>query len=73
MRTKPKLRTNLPFAEKLAQRVKDVTNLNMEASENLQISNYGIGGQYGTHVDFGTRRVVNFNRVATWLFYVSTD
>ena len=33
-------------------RVADVTGLNMETSEELQVSNYGIGGHYEPHFDF---------------------
>ncbi len=34
------------------ERVADVTGLNMETSEELQVSNYGIGGHYEPHFDF---------------------
>ncbi len=36
----------------LFPRVADVTGLNMETSEELQVSNYGIGGHYEPHFDF---------------------
>ena len=60
------------------RRVASVTKLNMETSEELQISNYGIGGHYEPHFDFARREEKNAfaslgtgNRIATWLFYVS--
>ncbi len=33
-------------------RVGDVTGLNMETSEYLQIGNYGMGGHYTPHTDY---------------------
>ena len=36
-----------------------ITGLNMETSEDLQVSNYGIGGQYEPHFDFATREETN--------------
>ncbi|CAB4058383.1 P4HA [Lepeophtheirus salmonis] len=59
------------------QRVHDVTGLNMETSEELQVSNYGIGGHYDPHFDFARKKKDAFsslgtgNRIATWLFYES--
>ncbi|XP_040578675.1 prolyl 4-hydroxylase subunit alpha-1 [Lepeophtheirus salmonis] len=60
------------------QRVHDVTGLNMETSEELQVSNYGIGGHYDPHFDFARREEKDAfsslgtgNRIATWLFYES--
>ena len=59
------------------RRVASVTKLNMETSEELQVSNYGIGGHYEPHFDFARREEKNAfaslgtgNRIATWLFYV---
>ena len=64
--------------ESIYQRVGDVTGLNMETSEELQVSNYGIGGHYEPHFDFARKEEANAftslgtgNRIATWLFYVS--
>ena len=62
---------------KISQRVGAVTGLNMATSEELQVSNYGIGGHYEPHYDFARREETNAfaslgtgNRIATWLFYV---
>ena len=62
---------------KIYQRVGAVTGLNMATSEELQVSNYGIGGHYEPHYDFARREETNAfaslgtgNRIATWLFYV---
>ena len=41
-------------------RVGDVTGLNMETSEELQVANYGMGGHYEPHFDFA--RVSSPNR-----------
>lgn len=64
--------------ESIYRRVGDVTGLNMETSEELQVSNYGIGGHYEPHFDFARREEANAftslgtgNRIATWLFYVT--
>ena len=38
--------------ERIYQRVGDLTGLSMETSEELQVSNYGIGGHYEPHFDF---------------------
>ena len=38
--------------ERIYRRVGDVTGLNMNTSEELQVSNYGIGGHYEPHFDF---------------------
>ena len=64
--------------ESIYRRVGDATGLNMETSEELQVSNYGIGGHYEPHFDFARREETNAftslgtgNRIATWLFYVS--
>ena len=34
------------------RRVEAITGLNMKTAEELQISNYGVGGQYEPHFDF---------------------
>ena len=55
-----------------------LTGLNMETSEELQVSNYGIGGHYEPHFDFARKEEKNAfaslgtgNRIATWLMYES--
>jgi len=55
-----------------------LTGLNMETSEELQVSNYGIGGHYEPHYDFARREEKNAfkslgtgNRIATLLMYES--
>ena len=40
------------------RRVEAITGLNMQTAEELQISNYGVGGQYEPHFDFA--RVSSF-------------
>ena len=42
--------------ERIYQRVGDLTGLSMETSEELQVSNYGIGGHYEPHFDFARGR-----------------
>jgi len=60
------------------QRTNQITGLNMETSEELQVSNYGIGGHYEPHFDFARREEKNAfaslgtgNRIATLLIYES--
>ena len=40
-------------------RTNRLTGLNMETSEELQVSNYGIGGHYEPHFDFARREEKN--------------
>ncbi|KAI5643366.1 hypothetical protein NE865_04541 [Phthorimaea operculella] len=44
-------RTN-PLAVKLNQRMADIVGCHRRSSVSLQVSNYGIGGFYGQHVDY---------------------
>ncbi|KAL4640976.1 prolyl 4-hydroxylase subunit alpha-1-like isoform X1 [Arapaima gigas] len=67
-----------PVVEKLNQRIEDITGLNMDTAEELQVANYGVGGQYEPHFDFGRKdepdafkELGTGNRIATWLFYMS--
>jgi prolyl 4-hydroxylase len=59
----------------LSIRVGDMSGLNMETAEGLQVQNYGIGGHYNMHHDY-SRKGEDFNlgignRIATTLLYVS--
>ncbi|BFF93068.1 prolyl 4-hydroxylase subunit alpha-1-like [Drosophila madeirensis] len=63
---------------KVVQRTADMTGLDMESAEELQVVNYGIGGHYAPHFDFARREEkrafegLNLgNRIATVLFYMS--
>lgn len=53
-----------------------MTDLSMKSAEALQIVNYGIGGFYNLHYDFGLPDDTSLesgglgNRIATILFYV---
>lgn len=62
----------------LSIRIGLITGLNVEAAEALQVVNYGIGGYYTFHHDNGhlketdfLRDVNQFDRIATWLNYMS--
>lgn len=64
--------------ETIGRRLSDMTGLNMETAEELQVVNYGIGGHYEPHFDFARKDEINSfkslgtgNRIATVLFYVS--
>uniref|UniRef100_A0A8C9VVW8 Prolyl 4-hydroxylase subunit alpha-1 n=1 Tax=Scleropages formosus TaxID=113540 RepID=A0A8C9VVW8_SCLFO len=58
-----------PVVDRLNQRIEDLTGLDVKTAEELQVANYGVGGQYEPHFDFG--RLGTGNRIATWLFYMS--
>ncbi|XP_037950136.1 prolyl 4-hydroxylase subunit alpha-1 [Teleopsis dalmanni] len=67
-----------PVIAKIVQRTADMTGLDMETAEELQVVNYGIGGHYEPHFDFARREEVRAfeglnagNRIATVLFYMS--
>uniref|UniRef100_A0A4W5MTR1 Prolyl 4-hydroxylase subunit alpha-1 n=1 Tax=Hucho hucho TaxID=62062 RepID=A0A4W5MTR1_9TELE len=60
------------------QRIEDITGLNVKTAEELQVANYGVGGQYEPHFDFGRKdepdafkELGTGNRIATWLIYMS--
>ncbi|XP_053291793.1 prolyl 4-hydroxylase subunit alpha-1b isoform X2 [Pleuronectes platessa] len=67
-----------PLIDKINQRIEDLTGLEMDTAEELQVANYGVGGQYEPHFDFGRKdepdafkELGTGNRIATWLFYMS--
>ncbi|XP_066527963.1 prolyl 4-hydroxylase subunit alpha-1b isoform X2 [Hoplias malabaricus] len=67
-----------PVVARINQRIEDVTGLEMDTAEELQVANYGVGGQYEPHFDFGRKdepdafkELGTGNRIATWLFYMS--
>lgn len=60
----------------VSRRIEDITGLEMDTAEELQVVNYGIGGHYEPHLDYSTDPVAfesmgTGNRIATWLFYMS--
>ena len=68
------------YTEKISRRVSHITGFDMETTEDLQISSYGIGGFNIDHHDFypdGDRESMKMlyqgrgNRIATWMFYGS--
>jgi prolyl 4-hydroxylase len=51
------------------RRISLLTGLDLEYAEQLQMSNYGIGGQYEPHFDYSRREwdIYNNRRIATWV------
>ncbi|XP_052262692.1 prolyl 4-hydroxylase subunit alpha-1-like isoform X3 [Dreissena polymorpha] len=66
-----------PRIDNINRRISAITGLNVETAEELQIANYGIGGQYEPHFDFARKEENAFkelgtgNRIATLMFYIS--
>lgn len=67
-----------PVVDRINQRIEDITGLDVKTAEELQVANYGVGGQYEPHFDFGRKdepdafkELGTGNRIATWLFYMS--
>ncbi|KAM9425937.1 prolyl 4-hydroxylase subunit alpha-1-like isoform 1-T2 [Pholidichthys leucotaenia] len=67
-----------PLVDKINRRIEDLTGLDVSTAEELQVANYGVGGQYEPHFDFGRKdepdafeELGTGNRIATWLFYMS--
>uniref|UniRef100_A0A672RS00 Prolyl 4-hydroxylase subunit alpha-1 n=2 Tax=Sinocyclocheilus grahami TaxID=75366 RepID=A0A672RS00_SINGR len=67
-----------PVVDCINQRIEDITGLNVKTAEELQVANYGVGGQYEPHFDFGRKdepdafkELGTGNRIATWLIYMS--
>ncbi|XP_077963107.1 prolyl 4-hydroxylase subunit alpha-2 isoform X2 [Gasterosteus aculeatus] len=67
-----------PVIARVNQRIEDITGLELDTAELLQVANYGVGGQYEPHYDFSRKdepdafkRLGTGNRVATFLNYMS--
>ncbi|XP_039519553.1 prolyl 4-hydroxylase subunit alpha-2-like [Pimephales promelas] len=64
-----------PVITQVNQRIADVTGLELETAEELQIANYGIGGQYEPHYDSKLTNDSDFQRrggrISTVLIYLS--
>ncbi|XP_073791614.1 prolyl 4-hydroxylase subunit alpha-2 isoform X2 [Danio rerio] len=64
-----------PVVTQVNQRIADVTGLELQTAESLQIANYGIGGQYEPHYDSKLTNDSDFQlrggRIATVLIYMS--
>ncbi|XP_062270093.1 prolyl 4-hydroxylase subunit alpha-1-like isoform X2 [Platichthys flesus] len=67
-----------PVVDQINQRIQDITGLDVSTAEDLQVANYGVGGQYEPHFDFGRKdepdafeSLGTGNRIATWLLYMS--
>ncbi|XP_071318227.1 prolyl 4-hydroxylase subunit alpha-1a isoform X1 [Trachinotus anak] len=67
-----------PVVDEINQRIQDITGLDVTTAEDLQVANYGVGGQYEPHFDFGRKdepdafeELGTGNRIATWLLYMS--
>ncbi|XP_059677020.1 prolyl 4-hydroxylase subunit alpha-1 isoform X2 [Gavia stellata] len=42
-----------PVVSRINTRIQDLTGLDVSTAEELQVANYGVGGQYEPHFDFG--------------------
>lgn len=66
-----------PVSKRLEQRISAMTGLSMVTAESLQISNYGVGGEYQLHYDTLGDKVKYTehpefgDRIATFMFYLS--
>ncbi|XP_034405767.1 prolyl 4-hydroxylase subunit alpha-2 isoform X1 [Cyclopterus lumpus] len=63
-----------PVIVRVNQRIEDITGLEVDTAELLQVANYGVGGQYEPHYDFSRRPFDSNlkhdgNRLATFLNY----
>lgn len=58
--------------DRVNKRIEQMTNLDMDTAEELQIANYGIGGHYDPHFDFARVSclcpVLNFKSVLDCAF-----
>uniref|UniRef100_A0A8C9XEP0 Prolyl 4-hydroxylase subunit alpha-1 n=1 Tax=Sander lucioperca TaxID=283035 RepID=A0A8C9XEP0_SANLU len=67
-----------PMIDKINQRIEDLTGLEMDTAEELQVANYGVGGQYEPHFDFGRKdepdafkELGTGNRIADFLIFLA--
>ncbi|XP_033995861.1 prolyl 4-hydroxylase subunit alpha-2 isoform X3 [Trematomus bernacchii] len=63
-----------PVIARVNQRIEDITGLEVDTAELLQVANYGVGGQYEPHYDFSRPpfdKNPDGNRLATFLNYMS--
>ncbi|KAG9265468.1 prolyl 4-hydroxylase subunit alpha-1-like [Astyanax mexicanus] len=64
-----------PVVARTNQKIADITGLDLETAEDLQVANYGIGGQYEPHYDSAVNNDSYFQlrggRIATVLIYMS--
>ncbi|XP_048459724.1 prolyl 4-hydroxylase subunit alpha-2-like isoform X1 [Rhincodon typus] len=67
-----------PVVNRVNQRIEDITGLEVDTAELLQVANYGVGGQYEPHFDFSRKEehdafkeLGTGNRLATVLNYMS--
>uniref|UniRef100_A0A8C9C5G9 Prolyl 4-hydroxylase subunit alpha 1 n=1 Tax=Phocoena sinus TaxID=42100 RepID=A0A8C9C5G9_PHOSS len=63
-----------PVVSRINMRIQDLTGLDVSTAEELQVANYGVGGQYEPHFDFARKdepdafkELGTGNRIATWL------
>jgi len=66
------------LVDQVNRRVAQLTGLNLDTAEELQVVNYGLGGHYEPHFDFARKEETNAfkslgtgNRIATFIFYMS--
>ena len=62
-----------PVVKRLNERSSLISGVDLRFAEQMQMANYGIGGQYEPHFDFSRREedVNNNRRIATWLVYLT--
>lgn len=64
-----------PLITQINRRIADVTGLDLDTAEELQVANYGIGGQYEPHYDSKLANDSDFQlrggRIATVLIYMT--
>ncbi|XP_030629240.1 prolyl 4-hydroxylase subunit alpha-1-like [Chanos chanos] len=62
-----------PVLARISQRIADITGLDMESADRLQVANYGVGGHFKPHTDslVRPRLSITQDRIATVLIYLS--